>query len=104
MTVIVANNTSPAIRGVLRRWFIEPQPNVFVGEVNAKVRQKALDYVCRKAPMVGLLIVTAEANCQGFSIRSLGNTKRMPVDLGGLCLIDSSKRKSFSCARETPPS
>ena len=36
MTVIIANDTPPAIRGLLKRWFIEPRPNVFVGSVNAR--------------------------------------------------------------------
>ena len=31
MTVIVANDTPDAIRGLLKRWFVEPRPNVFVG-------------------------------------------------------------------------
>ena len=34
MTVIVANDTPDAIRGILKRWFIEPRPNVFVGTIN----------------------------------------------------------------------
>ena len=34
MTVIVANDTPDAIRGMLKRWFIEPRPNVFVGTLN----------------------------------------------------------------------
>ena len=28
MTVIIANDTPDAIRGMLKRWFIEPRPNV----------------------------------------------------------------------------
>lgn len=36
MTVIVANDTPPAIRGILKRWFVEPKPNVFVGEISPR--------------------------------------------------------------------
>ena len=45
MTVIVANDTPPAIRGMLKRWFVEPKPNVFVGTVNRRTRDKILDEV-----------------------------------------------------------
>jgi CRISPR-associated protein Cas2 len=34
MTVLVANDTPPTIRGILKRWFVEPKPNVIVGTVN----------------------------------------------------------------------
>ncbi len=36
MTVIVANDTPDAIRGMLKRWFIAPRPNVFVGTINRR--------------------------------------------------------------------
>jgi CRISPR-associated endoribonuclease Cas2 subtype I-E len=49
MTVIVANDTPDAIRGILKRWFIEPRPNVFVGTLNRRTRDKTLEYVKRNA-------------------------------------------------------
>jgi CRISPR-associated protein Cas2 len=49
MTVLVANDTPPAIRGMLKRWFVEPKPNVFVGTVNRRTRDKVLDYVKHNA-------------------------------------------------------
>ncbi|MDR2030171.1 MAG: type I-E CRISPR-associated endoribonuclease Cas2e [Puniceicoccales bacterium] len=45
MMVIVAEHTPDCVRGVLKRWFLEPKANVFVGSVNAKVRKKILEYV-----------------------------------------------------------
>jgi CRISPR-associated protein Cas2 len=45
----VANDAPPAIRGILKRWFVEPKPNVFVGTVNRRTRDKVLDYVKRNA-------------------------------------------------------
>jgi CRISPR-associated endoribonuclease Cas2 subtype I-E len=47
MAVLVANYTPPAIRGMLKRWFVEPKPNVFVSTVNPRTRDKVLDYVKR---------------------------------------------------------
>jgi len=49
MTVIIANDTPDAIRGMLKRWFIEPRPNVFLGTINRRTREKTLDYIKRNA-------------------------------------------------------
>ncbi|MGD0816213.1 MAG: type I-E CRISPR-associated endoribonuclease Cas2e, partial [Verrucomicrobiota bacterium] len=49
MTVIIAHDTPDAIRGLLKRWFIEPRPNVFVGTINRRTREKTLDYICHRA-------------------------------------------------------
>jgi len=87
MTVIVANDTPPAIRGLLKRWFVEPKPNVFVGSVNQKTRQKTLEYVMRNAPDMGLLVITSERNSQGFAVSMHGDTRRRVERKSGHCLI-----------------
>jgi CRISPR-associated protein Cas2 len=45
MTVLIANDMPPAIRGMLKRRYVEPKPNVFVGTVNRRTRDKLLDYL-----------------------------------------------------------
>jgi len=87
MTIIVANNTPDAIRGLLKRWFIEPKPNVFVGSVNRRTREKTLEYIRRNAPRLGLLVIATDSSSQGFYIQRFGETKRKPVRLSGLQLI-----------------
>lgn len=87
MTVIIANDTPPAIRGLLKRWFIEPRPNVFVGSVNTRTRAKTLEYIRRNAPGLGLLVIGTERSSQGFSIECFGDTPRRPVRLSGLQVI-----------------
>lgn len=87
MTVIIANNTPPAIRGMLKRWFIEPKPNVFVGSVNKRTREKTLEYIRRNAPGLGLLVIGSEANSQGFMIENFGETDRRCVKQTGHFLI-----------------
>jgi CRISPR-associated protein Cas2 len=87
MTVIVANDVPPAIRGLLKRWFVEPRPNVFVGSVNRKTREKTLEYVLRNAPGLGLLVIASDNSAQGFSVQSFGPTNRREVNLCGLHLI-----------------
>ena len=87
MTVIVANDVPPAARGLLRRWFVEPRPNVFVGSVNARTREKTLDYVRRNAPGLAMLVLFDEATSQGFTVLNYGATDRRLVRKCGLELI-----------------
>ena len=91
MTVLVANDTPPAIRGHLKRWFIEPRPNVFVGTLNARTHRKVLEFILRNAPLdFGLLIISSATNCQGYEIERIGpegRSGRKQVDFSGIPLI-----------------
>ncbi|MEM6912225.1 MAG: type I-E CRISPR-associated endoribonuclease Cas2e [Verrucomicrobiota bacterium] len=91
MTVLVANDTPPAIRGHLKRWFIEPTPNVFVGTMNVRTYRKVLDFVLRHAGTeFGLLAITSAPNCQGYQLERIGPTGksgRNEVNLSGIPLI-----------------
>lgn len=87
MTILIAHDTPPAIRGILKRWFIEPKPNVFVGTINRRTREKVLDYVKRNASGMSLLVITSETNCQGFRIERWGEPDRRDVYLSGLYLV-----------------
>jgi CRISPR-associated protein Cas2 len=87
MTVIVANDTPDAIRGMLKRWFIEPRPNVFVGTINRRTRDKTLEYIKRNAEGLGMLIISSDNNCQGFKIQTHGDTHRRETEISGLWLV-----------------
>jgi CRISPR-associated protein Cas2 len=87
MTVIVANDTPDAVRGMLKRWFVEPRPNVFVGTINRRTREKTLEYVKRNAHGLGMLIIFSDNNCQGFKIETHGETPRQGTKLSGLWLV-----------------
>lgn len=86
-TVLVTNDTPPAIRGLLKRWFIEPKPRVFVGTINRRVRTRVLEYVRRNAPELGILVLSSDNSSQGFSIESYGETDRRPIRFCGVELI-----------------
>ncbi len=101
MTVIVANDVPPAARGLLRRWFVEPRPNVFVGSVNARTREKTLDYVRRNAPWLAMLVLFDEANSQGFTVLNYGATDRRLVRRCGLELILENPEEAL--AEEAEP-
>ena len=87
MTVIVLNDTPPFIRGILKRWFIEPRPNVFVGTVNKRTREKTLQYIRRNAPQLGMLVIASDNSVQGFNIKTYGTTNRKEVKYCGLFFV-----------------
>ena len=87
MTVIVANDVPDSIRGMLKRWFIEPRPNVFVGTLNRRTDEKTLEYIKRNARGIGLLIISSYPNCQGYKIENSGPTSRKGIEVSGLWLV-----------------
>lgn len=91
MTVLVANDVPPAVRGHLKRWFIEPRPNVFVGTLNVRTEEKVLNFVLKHAtPEFGLLIISSAPNSQGYTARRIGpdgKLGRKEVIISGIPLI-----------------
>ncbi len=87
MTVLICNNTPDAIRGMLKRWFVEPKPNVFVGSVNKRTREKTIEYIRRNAPELGMLIIADAKNSQGFFVKHFGKTNRKDINISGHFLI-----------------
>lgn len=94
MTVLVCNDVPPAIRGHLKRWFIEPRPNVFVGTLNVRTFRKVRDFILRNAPKdFGMLVIASAPNCQGYHMERIGPTGksgRKDVELSGIPLIAES--------------
>jgi len=72
---------------MLKRWFIEPRPNVFIGTVNARTREKTIKYIRRQAPAIGMLVLYDDDSSQGFAIEVFGDTDRRPVRHCGLHLL-----------------
>ena len=95
MTAIIANDVPPAARGLLKRWFIEPRPNVFVGSVNARTREKTLNYIRRNAPGMAMLVIFDEKNSQGFTVLTYGNTDRSIVSKSGLEMILENPSRDY---------
>ena len=94
MTVLVCNDVPPALRGHLKRWFIEPRPNVFVGTLNTRTQGKVLDFIQRNAPEdFGFLAISSAPNCQGYVIQRFGpegKSGRRMIELSGIELIAES--------------
>jgi CRISPR-associated endoribonuclease Cas2 subtype I-E len=91
MTVIVANNVPNAIRGIMKRWFIELRPNVFVGTLNPRTHSKVINYILRNAPDdFGMMIISSAPNSQGYMIERhgpCGLSGREETEVAGIPLI-----------------
>ena len=87
MVVLVIEHVSPSLRGELTRWLLEPRAGLFVGKVSGMVRERLWDYVVRKAPDCGIIMLYSAKCEQGFAMRGHGDTTRRAVDFEGLTLI-----------------
>lgn len=89
MTVIVAQDNPDAIRGVLKRWFIEPKPNVFVASINSMVVSEVIKFIRPQAKGIRLLIISSSMNCQGYDIRQINDPSYSTMNIDGIELIST---------------
>jgi len=94
MVVMVLENVPVSLRGELTRWLIEPYPGIFVGHVNAMVRDRLWDKCCKGKRVGGVVQAWSTNTEQGFQLRSAGVTKRDVVEFDGLQLIRIPSRGS----------
>lgn len=87
MVVMILERASPALRGELTRWMLEPQAGVFVGSLSALVRDKLWEKACSKAKGAGGMLIYSTNAEQGFAFRFWGSTNREVVDFDGLSLV-----------------
>lgn len=100
MIVMILERMTPALRGELTRWLIEPHTGVFVGHVNAMVREHLWQKCCKVTGSTGGVVQIWTTNTeQHFAMRLYGVTQREIVELEGLQLVrvpdipDSVKKK-----------
>lgn len=85
--VMILENVKPAVRGELSRWLLEPHAGVFVGHVNAMVRDRLWEKACKHCKTGGVIQIWSANNEQHFDMRIYGETRRSVVDLEGVKLI-----------------
>jgi CRISPR-associated protein Cas2 len=87
MVVMILESVPPSLRGELTRWLIEPHVGVFVGHVNAMVRERLWDKCCKAKRTGGVVQIWTTNNEQRFQMRMAGETRRTVVNFDGLELI-----------------
>lgn len=88
MIVMILERMTPALRGELTRWLVEPHTGVFVGHVNAMVRERLWQKCCKLTGSTGGVVQVWSTNTeQHFAMRLYGVTQREIVELEGLQLV-----------------
>jgi CRISPR-associated protein Cas2 len=87
MIVMILSKVPVSLRGELTRWLLEPHPGVFVGHVNAMVRDRLWDKCCASKRAGNVVQIWSTNNEQHFQMRACGDTSRQIVDYDGLQLI-----------------
>lgn len=86
MVVLITRNASPRLRGLLRRYLLEVDSGVFVGSVDARVREHLWEVACSEAG--GALLAHPSQREQRFDVRCFGEwADRAPEDWEGFTVI-----------------
>lgn len=87
MLVIVLENSPPRLRGRLAIWLLEIRAGVYVGNYSTKVRDYIWNQV-EKGIDNGNAVMAWRTNSEaGFDFVTLGNNRRIPVELDGAKLV-----------------
>jgi len=87
MIVMILESVPEGVRGELSRWLIEPHAGVFLGHVNAMVRDRLWDLCCKSCRDGGVIQMWSANNEQRFSVRVFGDTRREIVEYEGVQLV-----------------
>ena len=87
MTVLILEKVAPSLRGECTRYLLEIKAGVFIGTINATVREKLWENVKKKSEGGNCLLAYAANNEQGFLMEVHGDPRRTVIDFDGLQLI-----------------
>lgn len=86
MIVLVLTACPAGLRGFLTRWLMEISAGVFVGKVNARVREALWERVVEMIGNGRAILVRSVRSEQGLDVRVHGHHWE-PVDIDGLTLM-----------------
>ena len=87
MLVIVLENAPPRLRGRLAIWLLEIRAGVYVGAYSAKVRNYIWCQVEQGIEGGNAVMAWRSNNEAGFDFMTLGQNRRIPVELDGAKLV-----------------
>jgi CRISPR-associated protein Cas2 len=88
MVVLIVENMPEGERGELTKWLIEVKAGVYVGKINALIRDIIWDKVwASKNSDISALMIYNDNTEQGYSMRMTGNPTRYIVDFEGLQFV-----------------
>jgi CRISPR-associated protein Cas2 len=87
MVVMVLQKNPPAVRGDLTRWLIEVTGGVYIGHVNAMVRDRLWERCAENRGVGQVFQAWSSNNEQHFQMRMAGFGDRKIVDMEGIELV-----------------
>lgn len=87
MLVIVLENAPPRLRGRLAIWLLEIRAGVYVGNYSTKVRDHIWRQVEAGIGEGNAVMAWRASNEAGFDFITLGQNRRIPVELDGAKLV-----------------
>ncbi|CBA22462.1 CRISPR-associated protein Cas2 [Erwinia amylovora CFBP1430] len=87
MLVVITENVPPRLRGRLAIWLLEVRAGVYVGDVSRRVREMIWQQLNQLYENGNVAMVWATNSESGFEFQTLGENRRLPVDLDGLRLV-----------------
>jgi len=87
MLVIAVENAPPRLRGRLAVWLVEVRAGVYVGNPSKRLREMIWGQVGEGIEDGNAVMVWKTNTESGFDFLTLGENRRMPVELDGLKLV-----------------
>ncbi|MFD9534695.1 type I-E CRISPR-associated endoribonuclease Cas2e [Streptomyces sp. NPDC060010] len=87
MAVIATTAVPEHLRGALSRWLMEVVPGIFVGTLSARVRDELWTSVTETVGDGQAVLIHPATNEQGYTLRTAGTRRRLPMEFDGLTLI-----------------
>jgi len=89
MLVIVLENAPPRLRGRLAIWLLEVRAGVYVGDYGRRVREYLWQQVAEGIDSGNAVLVWRDQGQEaGFQFETLGENRRIPVEMDGVRLVD----------------
>jgi len=87
MMVIVVENAPPRLRGRLSLWLAEIRAGVYVGDYSVRTRGRIWCEVAELLDDGSAAMAWTATTDSGFCFETLGPSRREPIDLDGLTLV-----------------
>ena len=89
MVVIVLEKAPPRLRGRLAIWLLEVRAGVYVGDYGRRAREYLWQQVTEGIDSGNAVLVWRDQGQEaGFQFETLGENRRIPVEMDGVRLVD----------------
>lgn len=96
MLAIVVENVPPRLRGRLAVWLLEVRAGVYVGHVSRRVREMIWETIVKGCGEGNAVMVWSTNTESGFDFMTLGENRRIPVEMDGIKLVSFIPENGFS--------